>query len=345
MRVVGRFGSDGVIAVPGSDDPMAHWDSAAAARRVGNVTVVMDTVWFEAASAAKRDVPEPGQATIETSGGMAGILRHEYGHYIWNRLRDTDRVHFRELIAPFRSDEPSNRGGGNRYGGLEKKLTFYAASNYEEVFTEAFAIWSDPRFDRGRFPADIHPVFDWLERRFAGRIIERAARESNDCHNPAGSPAGGEFCSKGGMLDAFEVKRERERAFKAAVNVQIKHISSNEIYEYVNTPKGRATLHMKNMYTGSDDDPMFELHWLMATKRGAGRAALEHIVRAADAHGVTLRLWAVPLPGVEENEGFKPTKAQLEKLYAEFGFKRKGRRDAGYALMERKPTKPKKARR
>lgn len=174
MRIVGRFGSDGVIAVPGSDDPAAHWDSNAAARRVGAVTVVMDTFWFDRTFAARRNVPEPGQATIESSGGMAGVLRHEYGHHIWNRLRVSDREHFRELIVSFRSEAEADRGGGRRYDGLKDKLTLYSADRDEEAFTESFAVWSDPRFDRTRFPADVQPLFDWLERRFAGPTIERA---------------------------------------------------------------------------------------------------------------------------------------------------------------------------
>lgn len=173
MRVVQRYGSDGIVAVPGSDDPEAHFDSGAAARRVGAVTVVMDTVWFDAKSAAKREVPEPGATTAETHGGMAGVLRHEYGHYVWDNARQEDRDEFRRLILPFRS-EIDSRGAFSTYNGLRERLTYYASERETEAFPEAFSIWTNPKFDRTKFPADIQPLFDWFDRRYAGRVIEKA---------------------------------------------------------------------------------------------------------------------------------------------------------------------------
>jgi len=87
------------------------------------------------------------------------------------------------------------------------------------------------------------------------------------------------------------------------------------------TPKGDAVVHLTLQRDGS-----VCVRWLASLQRGAGRAALAAIVKAADRHGVTLELMAKPErpPG----EGKRMTPDELEAFYGGFGFV-VTRRDSG----------------
>lgn len=167
MRVVGRYGPDGVVAVTSSTNPNSPFSGDMAAQRVGAVSVVVDSVWFNAKSMARRDAPTPGEATAESFGGMAAALRHEYGHYVWENMKRGWVSDWRAVLPP--------RGDDSTWGdfpALKDKLTLYSAQNEREAFSEAFAIWTDPKFDRARFPPDVHPIFDYMDRKFGGRVLE-----------------------------------------------------------------------------------------------------------------------------------------------------------------------------
>jgi len=142
--------------------------------------------------------------------------------------------------------------------------------------------------------------------------------------------------SSEGEKPTYEQITQSVRGFLKDVDVKHEHISSNEIWEYVDTPKGKAGLALKDLYR--NDRPEIEIHWLTAMKRGSGRAALEHVMQMADKHGVTLSLWALPLAGAGENEGFSLSPRRLEKFYREFGFK-KDRTEDGVSHMTRVPKK------
>ena len=150
--------------------------------------------------------------------------------------------------------------------------------------------------------------------------------EYNQCH----APDSGRFCSTPGGV----------KAFLKVLDIKQLPVSSNSFWSYVDTPKGRAGLHINDLYTLKDD--RVELHWLTAEKRGSGRAAMEQIVKAADEYGITLQLWPTPLEGIGDNEGFQPSAAQLRRFYADFGFtverwEYPRRKDKGAPLLVRKP--------
>lgn len=174
--------------------------------------------------------------------------------------------------------------------------------------------------------------------------IREVAPKQNVRH--LGGPGSGNFGHSGrpgevggsseGEKPTYESIRKATTGFLNDVNIQQEEVSANSFWEYVDTPKGQAGLSLKEVYR--NDRPEFEIHWLTAMKRGSGRAALEHVTQMADKHGVTLSLWALPLAGQGENEGFALPKRRLEKFYREFGFK-KDRTEDRTSHMTRPPRK------
>jgi hypothetical protein len=105
----------------------------------------------------------------------------------------------------------------------------------------------------------------------------------------------------------------------------------------IKTPKGTAVLEMIPL------DNMMIIKRLASIHRGAGRAAMEMLVAAADKHRVTLDVTAHPLQTVWHHLYGTPggktlTKRKLEQFYAEFGFKPHGyRNNTGHIRMKRQP--------
>jgi hypothetical protein len=97
------------------------------------------------------------------------------------------------------------------------------------------------------------------------------------------------------------------------------------------TEKGDAAVNLEPVSDGS-----IALKWLASIHRGAGRAALAAIVKAADHHGVTLQLIAKPQRPT--GAGKRMTPRRLELFYAGFGFVTTGHHEK-FARMTRKPHK------
>jgi hypothetical protein len=98
----------------------------------------------------------------------------------------------------------------------------------------------------------------------------------------------------------------------------------------MNTPKGDASVYL----SPQPGSPLtVEIKYLVALKRGAGRAAMEMIVAAADKHSVALALNAVPQKKVMAGKRLSVPK--LQKFYADFGFTP----DKRFAVMRRTPQK------
>lgn len=174
QRAVRRFagGRDPVLALPQPSDDSTALSSAAAGQRLGAVSVLFQHAFWRP-EASHRDVePFPGATTSETVGGLAAVLRHEFGHHIWDTLRPQDREQWRELIRPF------GRVSNSRweYPALERTITVAAGMSDSEAFSETFAIWTHQRFRKAAFPAEVHPLFEWLDRRMGGRLIEGAVK-------------------------------------------------------------------------------------------------------------------------------------------------------------------------
>lgn len=118
-----------------------------------------------------------------------------------------------------------------------------------------------------------------------------------------------------------------------------RYLNQNTVHTFMTTPKGIAGVTINDLH--SSKAPLAEIYWLTAVDRGAGRAAMEMLTKAADERGINLQLDAVPLRAM--GEGKSLTKAKLEKFYEGFGFHRVGKRSAGYAKMSRLATKQKTA--
>ena len=175
-----------------------------------------------------------------------------------------------------------------------------------------------------------------------------AGGPGSGCQGPnCGRPAGheGSHVSPEGWKDHLKWEKRQEKTDKAEkrrdafikdLNLKEEQVTSNSIWQHVETSKGKAGLTLKFNY--GDPKAEVEIHWLTAQARGAGRAAMEHVVKMADKHQIPLKLWALPLPGQGENTGFKLSRSKLEKFYRGFGFKAT-KRDDGIALMKREPKK------
>lgn len=174
MRVVERYGPDGVVVAAGIDKEgsSAGYDvlgSDAQARRIGAVTLVLDhEIWTDPKALAVRNAPAPGDVTAETFGGAAAMLRHEYGHYVWENMP-------KGYIQSWRDRLPQSSDGGRaEYASLQQHLTYYSGENEREAFSEAFAIWTDPKYNRSKYSAPALPLLDWMQEKFGGRTLERA---------------------------------------------------------------------------------------------------------------------------------------------------------------------------
>lgn len=154
-----------------------------------------------------------------------------------------------------------------------------------------------------------------------------------------GSGCKGPNCGRPGSGKTEPDSGQRNENFLKELNIQTKQITPNSGWDYLDTPKGQSTLHIKNVYDFKKGD-FLEIHWLIAEQRGAGRAAMERMAELADKHNVKLGLWALPLPAHGENAGIKMTKARLESWYKQFGFKvdRRAKRTKD-AYMVRMPSK------
>lgn len=88
---------------------------------------------------------KPGQATAGGMGGYSAVIRHEYGHKLYDDLTAAQQGEWRAML-PDRE-------------AISKGVTSYAAKNADEVFCEVFAITTDPRYKPGVFPSwvdDLH---------------------------------------------------------------------------------------------------------------------------------------------------------------------------------------------
>lgn len=138
VAATNRYGRDRVLVLRQGEgiDPLLSpgRDVSAAHRLTGNrVTVVRRDALDEL-----RDGPiVPGGISSIERGGTEALMRHEYGHQLWQDLTPVERDSFRALW-------PKDTAAD---GELHRTLTRYATTKDEEAFCEAFAIVTDPEFD------------------------------------------------------------------------------------------------------------------------------------------------------------------------------------------------------
>lgn len=130
---------------------------------------------------------------------------------------------------------------------------------------------------------------------------------------------------------------ERVSAFKQELQpyLRTQQISPGVDYQYIQTPKGKATLLIRDVYSF---EGAVEIFWLLAADPGAGRAAMEILCDLADRHGVILQGTAIPLENAQNGKPFQLSLDQLLRFYRSFGFKVRGK-DGGHPFIRRLPKK------
>jgi len=110
------------------------------AKRMGGASHVLDHKLNNWGTHTK--IPRPGTAGSYDRSGLAGTLRHEYGHDVWDVVRATQPDLHSQWNRAYRSLRPE----------ISDKLTRYAATSEMEGFCEAFSLYTDNKFDVTKFP-------------------------------------------------------------------------------------------------------------------------------------------------------------------------------------------------
>jgi hypothetical protein len=92
--------------------------------------------------------PYPGAPTAAAWGGMPSMLRHEYGHRIYNAL---DGEQGREWLRLLPEDAT-----------IKRDLTRYAATNDSETFTELFALVTDEGYRPEDYAPWVQEAGEWI---------------------------------------------------------------------------------------------------------------------------------------------------------------------------------------
>jgi Phage Mu protein F like protein len=151
---VDRYGPERVLILKeGEIAPLLNpgGDLAAAHRLTGpQVTVVRRAALEE----KRKGSSWPGDSSSMSDGGFEALLRHEYGHQIWDEMSGVEREAFRQLIRESGAD-------------VKDTLTKYAGSkaDMEEAFTEAYAVVADPAFVASRWAPWVNRFKTDLERK------------------------------------------------------------------------------------------------------------------------------------------------------------------------------------
>jgi len=139
QEIVGTYeGGYGAVVFARNADPNK------VAERLGASTLIYDNPHplAEGEYALRNGTPKPGAATASAYGGMAGSLRHEFGHHAFEVLE------YNAIHRPAREEITSSL---NRMKDVSKELTAYAAQAPAEAFAEALTIGTHPKYDPALF--------------------------------------------------------------------------------------------------------------------------------------------------------------------------------------------------
>lgn len=139
--------------------------------------VLMDSNWiipkyhkYEESLTPKGSSPMTDN-TVYLNQGLAGTLRHEYGHHIHvnsmprDKAREWDDLHTKVSGLEGKWNANNTEMGYDKHTPL-KQISSYSQANSMESFAETFALMTSPTFDRKKYEPEVQPLFDFMEKRF-----------------------------------------------------------------------------------------------------------------------------------------------------------------------------------
>lgn len=141
--------------------------------------VFLNTEWVSDTPNAKADQDsknprgtvtpdDPGGATF-IQNGMAGTLRHEYGHHVHSsqlpkpKVKEWDELHTQVSGLPSKQNHKDQHMGYDKDTPL-KSISSYSQANSQESFAELFQLMSHPSFKREKYPKEVQPLIDFMEK-------------------------------------------------------------------------------------------------------------------------------------------------------------------------------------
>lgn len=149
QRLVSKFGEDTVVVVgkpPYSDPELAK---GANAERKNGITLVYNNDRL-----LRHEPPRPGLITFGTQAGMAAVIRHEYGHHVFDNISDRMREEFFNTGIALDRANPAT---------IFNHISRYASTNPHEGYAELFSMMTDPRWDESKF-TPVKPLIDVMHR-------------------------------------------------------------------------------------------------------------------------------------------------------------------------------------
>lgn len=141
--------------------------------------VFMNTEWVPDTPSAKDAhdskyprgpvAPDSPEGAIFIQNGMAGTLRHEYGHHIHSsqldkaKVKEWDDLHTQVSGLDSKQNHLDQSMGYDKQTPL-KAISSYAQANSQESFAELFQSMSHPSFKREKYPKEVHPMIDFMSK-------------------------------------------------------------------------------------------------------------------------------------------------------------------------------------
>ena len=103
------------------------------------------------------------------NGGLAGTLRHEYGHYIHSEVMPRGKAKAWDALHEQVSGLPAKQNHHDTFMGYDKdtvlkNISSYAQTNSMESFAETYALMTSKKFNKKDHHPSVHPLFDFMER-------------------------------------------------------------------------------------------------------------------------------------------------------------------------------------
>jgi hypothetical protein len=101
--------------------------------------------------------------------GLAGIIRHEQGHYIHTSMMAKSKSQEWDRLYSKISGLESKQNFHNKDMGYDKdtpikQISSYSQSNSMEGFAEVFQLMTHPTFNRKKYKKEVQPLFDFMEK-------------------------------------------------------------------------------------------------------------------------------------------------------------------------------------